>query len=269
MLGDIIGAIGNIVGGVIGQKSQQKMAQQNIQLQKDFAQQGIRWKVADAQAAGIHPIYALGAPTHSFSPVSVGDSLGSGIARAGQNIGRAVNSASTLTERATATGEAMAALQVENQGLQNEMLKSQIARMRQTPNPPLPELGQLYGIPGQGQTAVPNISDKTERSGWNPSDPSMESHAIADTGWARSTDGTWALVPGKDVKNRVEDMSWYEAQHWFRNNVAPFFSDSGFQGPFPAPTGSRWVFNPITGKAWLEPLYGTGRFAMPGLRRDR
>lgn len=272
MLGSIISAISGLAGGIFGQNKQEKMAEKNIQLQKDFAQQGIRWKVEDAKAAGIHPIYALGAPTTSFSPVSVGDSLGPGIRQAGQDIGRAINSTSSPSQRMEATATTMAALQVENQGLQNEMLKSQIARMRQNQNPPLPDADQRYGIPGQGATAQPSaISEKTERSGWDPSNPSTESHAIADTGWARSTDGTWALIPGKDVKNRIEDMSWYETQHWIRNTgdaLLDSFTARGTKGPFPPPPGEKWIFNPITGKAWLTPIDGAGKWANQRMRKD-
>ena len=118
MLGNIISAGANIIGGLLNRKSQkdslkaqQAMADQNIQLQKDFAQQGIRWKVEDAKAAGIHPLYALGANTHSFSPVGIGttgggDSLGSSIAAAGQDIGRAINVARTKKEREQAQSQA-------------------------------------------------------------------------------------------------------------------------------------------------------------------
>jgi len=44
------------------------MHNQNIQLQKDFAQHGIRWRVEDAKAAGIHPLAAVGAAGASYSP---------------------------------------------------------------------------------------------------------------------------------------------------------------------------------------------------------
>lgn len=270
MLGSLISAGASLLGGILGNNAAEKNARNNERLQREFATHGIRWKVEDAKAAGIHPIYALGAPTTSYAPQSIGDSLGTGIRAAGQDIGRAINSTSSPTERVTAETAAFNALQLEKGGLENELLRTQIARMRQNENPPIPDVGQLYGIPGQGSTAKMSVpADKTERSGWNPDNPSMESHATSDIGWARAADGTWAMIPGKDTKNRIEDMEWYERQHFIRNQVAPFFSEHGFQGPFPAPTGERWVFNPITGKAWLEPLSGAGKWATPGLRRNR
>lgn len=272
MLGSLIGAAGSLLGGLLGQSKQDKMAAANIAAQREFAQKGIRWKVADAQAAGIHPIYALGAPTHSFSPVSIGDSLGPGIRAAGQDIGRAINSTSSPGQRMSAEMTAFNALQLEKGGLENELLRTQIARMKQNQNPPLPEPGQAYGIPGQGATAQPGtVQEKTERSGWNPSDPSTESHAIPDIGWARSGDGTWALAPSKDMKQRIEDMNFYEFQHFVRNMGSQFldnFSVAGSKGPFPPPPGERWIFNPVTGKAWLVPIYGAGKWSNQRMRKD-
>lgn len=40
----------------------------NEHLQREFAQMGIRWKVADAEAAGLHPLYALGGSGAAFAP---------------------------------------------------------------------------------------------------------------------------------------------------------------------------------------------------------
>lgn len=41
---------------------------QNEALQREFAQMGIRWKVQDAEAAGLHPLYALGGSGAAFAP---------------------------------------------------------------------------------------------------------------------------------------------------------------------------------------------------------
>lgn len=44
--------------------------------QREFAKHGIRWRVEDAIAAGIHPLAALGVNTASGSPVSIGGFAG-------------------------------------------------------------------------------------------------------------------------------------------------------------------------------------------------
>jgi len=96
----IIGAAAAIGGGLLSGDSSRKIAHEQMDAQREFAQMGIRWKVADAKAAGIHPLYALGASTHSFSPVSVGGPDWGGIlGQAGQDISRAYSSTRTQQER--------------------------------------------------------------------------------------------------------------------------------------------------------------------------
>lgn len=152
MIGELIGAAGSLIGGLFNRDSasenraaQERMAAQNIAQQREFAQNGIRWKADDARAAGIHPLFALGANTTSFAPVSVGSaadsSMGDAIASAGQNIGRAVQAGQTRSERNTAT--VADALLLEKAGLENELLRTQIMRLKNPPGQPpaMPTLG--------------------------------------------------------------------------------------------------------------------------------
>lgn len=147
MLGSILGAIGGIASSIIGSKAADKQAE----LQKDFAQKGIQWKVKDAEKAGIHPLYALGANTVAYNPVSVGvPDLGS----MGQDIGQAIDRVSNPQEKA---GGALGALALERAGLENDLLRAQIARAR------LNVAGQAAMAPlmmgGQQITTDPNTSD--------------------------------------------------------------------------------------------------------------
>ena len=77
-LGSNVGkAVGNIGGGLLSNflngNATQKANQANADLQREFAQNSIQWRVQDAQKAGIHPLYALGASTLSASPSFVGN----------------------------------------------------------------------------------------------------------------------------------------------------------------------------------------------------
>lgn len=76
-----------------------KTAHEQMDAQREFAQHGIRWKVEDAKAAGLHPLAAMGASGASFSPVMVGDTYGPAMAQAGQDISRAVEATRTQPER--------------------------------------------------------------------------------------------------------------------------------------------------------------------------
>jgi len=103
-----------LLGGALSGRSSGS-ANRDRKLQKDFAKKGIRWRVADAQAAGLHPLAALGASIASPSPTSTGGGKSDyGIAQAGQQIGRALAARQTqyqkdlqtaILARETALGE--------------------------------------------------------------------------------------------------------------------------------------------------------------------
>lgn len=85
--GNVFNAGATILGGLMGDNSSARQNAQNIAYQKEFAQKGVQWKVEDAKKAGLHPLYALGANTTSFSPVPVtGSATGDAIARGAANV---------------------------------------------------------------------------------------------------------------------------------------------------------------------------------------
>lgn len=60
-----LGGIGSaLLGGLFGSSAKKK----ELAYQREFAQHGIRWRVADAKAAGIHPLAALGSPGAQYQP---------------------------------------------------------------------------------------------------------------------------------------------------------------------------------------------------------
>lgn len=162
MLGEIIGGVSSLLGGFLSSQAAQDNMQANIDWQRRFAKNAIQWKVQDATKAGVHPLYALGANTTAFSPVTAGGdtSMGSAISRAGQDIGRAVAAGQNESSR---TQNVLAGLQVERAGLENELIRSQINRLRQSQNPSVPAVNQQYAIPGQGPTALPPIPEDTKQ----------------------------------------------------------------------------------------------------------
>lgn len=96
---------------------------QDWKRQKKVMQNSISWRVADAKRAGIHPLYALGAPTMSYSASagSSGPSLGETLGGMGQDVSRAVAAGMSDAERR------LQQLTLEKAGLENEYLRSQIA----------------------------------------------------------------------------------------------------------------------------------------------
>lgn len=169
MFDSLISAGANLIGGWLNRDSNEdiaaanraaqaeynrqqiEQAEKNRAMQIQFAKEGVRWKVDDARAAGVHPLYALGANTVSYSPVSLGggayqqpqdNSFGNALARAGQDISRAVGSTRTASERTEAASAQITQLSLERAGLENELLRSKIAREKQSLNPPLPEIAK-------------------------------------------------------------------------------------------------------------------------------
>lgn len=254
------GAVGQAAGSVVGSVLGWDTANKNAELQKQFAKQGIRWRVEDAQKAGIHPLYALGAQTHSFAPISTGD-VSASLADMGQSIGRAVDSTRTAPEKIDAYTNSLRALELEHRGLQNELLKSQIAQNNASASAPMATADDPFLINGQVQSGVRSgltNSVPLKRVTSQPGMPWAEPGAITGAGWENTPTGI-APVPSKDVKERIEDspMEWM----WFlRNNLIPTVSAEGaaLRAPpkealrrFPGAIG--WRFNPILQE--YQPVY--------------
>lgn len=250
IIGGIIGAGASLLGGSNAQKSQEKIAERNIELQKEFAQSGIQWKVADAKAAGVHPLAALGATTHSFSPISVGSPAGAGIASAGQYLGRAIAATDTADGRASGV---LGALTVERAGLENELLRSQIARINQQVGPPMPSQnpwlvdGQYQSIPGLVVSGGGGRRGGSFGQG-QPGYPYAEPGAVPDVGFSRTPTG-YAPVPSEQAQERMEDM-WPAQLAWMlRNNILPSVVPWLPGTPRPPrellPEGHAWHFNPF------------------------
>lgn len=241
MLGNIIEAGSNIVAGILGGNEKDK----DRKLQKEFAQQGIQWKVADAKAAGIHPLAALGAQTTSFSPVSVGEpSLASGLASAGQDISRAVDATRNQTQKVDAYTKTVQDLNVRRMGLENELLASQIAKVNQAGvSPALPGATDQYLLEGQGNSPLVTNSP-LERTVGARGAPFQEPGAIPDVGFSRTATG-YHPVYSKDVKDRLEEDFVGSILWSLRNRLAPSF-EHGSQNP-PAFTGEGngyWIYSP-------------------------
>ena len=171
MFGQIAGALIGAGASYLGQKkANQQAANQaagNAALQREFAQQGIRWRVEDAKAAGIHPLYALGASVPTYSPVSASfGNTASDFAQAGQNIGRAIDSTRTQAERDEATE--LAFYRKKRAQLENDLLREQI-RASRVNNPPSPSANgdpnKAEEVVGRSNPATGLLPEKPQ--GWN------------------------------------------------------------------------------------------------------
>ena len=79
--------LGQVAGAIIGGNSTSSANSANIGMNYDFAKNGIQWRVEDAKKAGIHPLAALGAQTHSPSIGVMADtSVAQGVSAAAQSL---------------------------------------------------------------------------------------------------------------------------------------------------------------------------------------
>lgn len=241
---EAIAGISNLLGKGLDSLISYKNAKRNIKYQREFAQHGIRWKVEDAKAAGLHPLAALGANTVSFSPVSVGSNFG----EMGQDIARAANALNPEDKKTANVNDAvMDKLKIENAALQNQYLASQIAKMNQAGNPPsAPSLENRMLLDGQGNSGAVQTKPH-ERQASSPTNPGAEAGAMPDTGWTKNADGSYSLIPSKDFQDRGEDNKIAQFQWFVRNQLVP----PKELVPYPPPPGKAWTMNPITGRFWL------------------
>lgn len=224
MFGGIAAGIGSVAGGLIGAHNARNMWQRNYNAQKEFAQNGIRWKVEDAKRAGIHPLYALGASTRSFSPVQ-GYSGDYGISDAfsefGQGISRAAEAKMTREEREreNARQEMQDVFQLARfkqeqryNDAQIRLIGSEIARnrvasmiaLRDSARPPAMP-GSPTLLPGQGD--APPTGTK-EAPYWDKSIPLY--------GFAHDASGKKVgIIPSDDMASRTEDKLIVEWLPWF------------------------------------------------------
>lgn len=110
LLGDVgksaigagISALGGLASSALSNRSAENINLLNYKQAKEFAQNQIQWKVADAKKAGLHPLAALGmSPVMGPSATAVGDFSGidRGLDAMGQNISRAIDSYQTQEQR--------------------------------------------------------------------------------------------------------------------------------------------------------------------------
>lgn len=228
MLPALIGGGLSLLGTFLGNQQRTEGQNKEIELQKEFAQNGLRWKIEDAERAGIHPLAALGATGASYSPVGLGgNDTAAGFSAAGDSIARAVDATRTTGEKAGAYQKTVQDLTLQRMGLENELLGSQIAQIRQGGmRPSFPT-----GTPIDDAIPASLIESKPmERHGWDGSN--REPGAIPDVGWAKTATG-YTPIRSQDMTQRLEDDAIGTILWHMRNNVAPQF---GFADP-PFPPG--------------------------------
>ena len=203
----IFGSVLKFAGGLLSDKTNKSVANQNIGYQREFAQKGIRWKVEDAKAAGLHPLAALGAQTHSFAPNALpGSGVGDAMQQIGSDITRSRQAKMTNQERLS---ERLLESQIEGQEIENAYRASRLARLNYpTQMPP--------ALPG-GITQDPSRFTSA-RSGAPWLEAAPPSPGVKE--FEYKTGGTYDL-PSEQAKQAIEDVLPYEIEHYMMNRIFP------------------------------------------------
>lgn len=254
----LIAAGASLVGGALSKKSAKDTSQQEYERQKEFAQMGLRWKVEDAKAAGLHPLAAIGAGGASYSPTisagggpdysglasAAGDLTRQLMERDGQNLNRA--KAATMTD----TEKEMQQLALERARLQNRLLDAQIttewANVMGQPRTPSMPAAVGPSVPSVGAVKV---------------EPSKTiSRLPGESGTEAATAPAFQYIDiGRGQKIRALNEKSAEIAESYGKWFAPLLTGYAaardmVMGPEQAPKmslpkGSSWVWNPWT-QSW-------------------
>lgn len=238
------GVLGGLLGGFGGSGDNRNnnmedalsLLNAQAQLQREFAQNGIRWRVADAQAAGVHPLYALGGAGATFSPggVSVGGDRSSmdwgAFARdMGQDLSRAFDATRTENERYQARLRDLTLTGLE---VDNDIKRAQLAKLNNAQTGP--------AFPAIDPTPVQQTQSI-------PGRPGVEQGISPSTGFAEGPGGVMTPIPGQVHKQRTEDSPLEIVDFW-RNNMLPSFSleqREALRPQIPAPPLKKWAWSPF------------------------
>lgn len=225
-----------------------RIAQENAirqeNLQREFAQSGIQWKVEDAHKAGVHPLYALGAQTTSYAPQTVGMSAAdirpefapkstdfSGLANAGQFLGRAVHASSTNNSAQTAILASLQQTQLEGAKLDNDIKRAELASRLQTvaatATPSMPTAAPspfdfFGGVSGDAtRLSGPTIKVETRRDVTDPNSPGFIPGAGPGVGLMRNTTGGYDPVMPPEMAESLESDMGGRIAWLIRNRLLP------------------------------------------------
>lgn len=278
------GGLASLIGGLLQARLNRRQQSQNIAMQREFAQNGIRWRANDAIAAGFSPLVALGATGASYSPSQTVGGLGDAISGMGQNITRAAAAGRTRDEQEIAAAKLQ--LEILDQDLEHKKLLNMVETLRiqdlmNGNNPKLPSNSDMPLLTGQGDAYI--RENPLTRTHSQPGRPGQEVGAISDIGLARTNTG-YAVIPSNDITQRIEDKLIPEMRWAWKNQVLNNFTgyDIGKPDPRYYPPQSffdekarrpandyRWSHVNQEWEAYYNPQYEPGYLGRPELHAPK
>lgn len=224
-IGPALGLVGSLFGSKKQARSQETQNYQNLAMQKEFAQQGIRWKVEDAKRAGLHPLAALGANTMSYSPQRVGTTPSPDFRGFGQDISRAIQTQKTAGERELIALQILDAKEtVKHKELINQGLQKKLSELDATPPMPStphdPESGVLRSSPTDYVGIQGNRGVKWKDRDLEKSDrPGIAAGMAPGEQFVRMGEKTAMRTISKELSEPMES-SWFSNFQYFGYRLA-------------------------------------------------
>lgn len=253
-IGSIASGLSDLFGGGDDNKGE-------YDRQKEFAQMGIRWRVEDAKAAGLHPLAAIGAAGASYSPTIVaGDTPGQRLGRftdtlrdMGQNTLRAQTATMTPEEKE------MSLLALRRAQLGNQLLEAQITAewasiMGQPGTPSMPS--PVAGTAANGRAPAGMIKSQPSISiSSAPGRPDVEAATTPLTKKFDMGGGAQILLPSQQASESLESMGPGAAAAATGISALRGWWHGPSIGPSSAslPAGYQWVWKPFSQSWQAEP----------------
>lgn len=233
----------NFVGGLMNMQNQNKLAKRQEDLQREFAQNSIQWRVNDAKKAGIHPVAALGSQGISYNPSYVGgDNFGG--SQASISIGgKDDKEISELNKRL---------LTAQVRHAEAEATSAEMANLPKPQNTG----GVLFGASQTkgaltNQTGVGHSASPTAMPGQASVNPYGVDEVNNAVNFTKNTDGSLSLMPSQDVQDLVsesvlERLRWYGSQYSNDPEIRAGVMDSLLGKGKDIPKGKVLRVNPFT-----------------------
>ncbi|UDN67860.1 DNA pilot protein [robinz microvirus RP_153] len=251
----LIGGGAALAGGLFSSLFGRRQQKRSEEKQEEFAKHGIQWKVADARAAGLHPLFALGASTPGFSPTIASDPIGPAIASAGQNVARAAMASAPDSERALREQLILSQIKAQNAAADRDAAQafatwSEASRDRQQRTPGIPDdvvapaygsqIGGIQHHPLYRDAVKPQAAEQISRS---VDYPGVTAN-LRNPGYSeyQSPDGKFNfLLPATKDGQPPEDLDASRIPDIVGANIQKY--------------GLRWIpnyFRYITGQSWTR-----------------
>ncbi len=242
----------NFIGGLMNMNNQNKLAQRQEDLQREFAQNSIQWRVNDAKKAGIHPVAALGSQGISYNPSYVG----------GDNFGGSQASISyepekKVDEKTQAYNDKVNELNLRMQEANTREAEANATLAERSLLPKSQNIGGvLFGASQTkgaltNQTGVGHSASPTAMPGQASINPYGVAEVNNAVNFTKNIDGSLSLMPSQDVQDLVsesmlERLRWYGSQYSTDPKIRAGVMDSLLGKDKEIPKGKVLRVNPFT-----------------------